>query len=197
MKSDQNITSISALLQTITQTTSDREEVTVRDIINKVGQRSFGPILLLAGLVTLAPLIGDIPGVPTIMAAIVFLVAIQMILGQKKLWLPEVLLKQSVQKEKLHSAIEKIKKPAEYIDSMIKPRYALLTNGRMIYPVAVICLCISLATPAMEFIPFSANFAGAALTAFGLSLIANDGLLVLLGYIFTLSIIGFILYMIL
>lgn len=33
---------------------------------NAVGRRSFGPTLLLAGLVTLAPIVGDIPGVPVL-----------------------------------------------------------------------------------------------------------------------------------
>ncbi len=42
-----------------------------------VGSRSFGPLLLVAGLVTLSPA-GDVPGVPTIMAAFVFLVAGQL-----------------------------------------------------------------------------------------------------------------------
>ena len=117
------------------------------------------------------------------MAAIVFLAAFQLILGRETLWLPDLLLNRSVEKEKLHSAIEKLKRPTGYVDQFIKPRYNFLTNGTMTYPIAIVCLCIALTIPFMEFIPFSANFAGAALTAFGLSLIANDGLLALFGYI--------------
>lgn len=37
----------------------------------------------------------------------------------------------------------------------------------------------------MEVVPCSANLAGAALTAFGLALIAHDGLLALIAFAFT------------
>ena len=191
-----NLNSITEILCEIKSSAAESDEVSVRDILDMVGRRSFGPVLLLAGLVILAPLIGDIPGVPTIMGSIVFLVAIQLLIGQKKLWLPNVLLKQSTKKEKLINAIEKLEKPSAYVDKLIKPRLMYLTNGWMTYPIAGICLCISVAIPFMEFIPFSANFAGAALTAFGLSLIAKDGLLAMFGYIFTISTVGFIVYMV-
>ena len=48
--------------------------------------------------------------------------------------------------------------------------------------------------PVMEVIPFSANAAGAALTAFGLSLIARDGLLALIAFTFTAITIGLVAY---
>ncbi len=43
--------------------------------------------------------------------------------------------------------------------------------------------------PVMEFIPFSANIAGIALTALGLSVITRDGLLALIAFGFTAAII--------
>ncbi len=52
------------------------------EIVEAVGERSFGSILLLAGIITLTPLIGDIPGVPSIMGLIVFLIAIQLLIGR-------------------------------------------------------------------------------------------------------------------
>lgn len=191
---DNNQTTIKGVLDEIYESSKDCDKVSIGDILEIVGRRSFGPILLVAGLVTVAPLIGDIPGVPTIMAVIVFLVAIQILLQQNTLWLPDAILKQSIKQEKLHKAIEKMKKPAGYVDRILKPRLELFATGKMIYPVAIICLCISLAMPVMEFIPFSANFAGAALTAFGLSLIARDGLVAILGYLFTGSIVAFIIF---
>ena len=193
MNSTTDPTTLKAVIDEIQHLIKDRDTVSVEDILDMVGRRSFGPILLVAGLVTVAPLIGDIPGVPTIMAIIVFLVAIQILFQRDKLWFPDRILNRSVKKERLQSALEKLKKPASYIDWILKPRLKSITTGVMIYPAAIICLCISLAMPAMEFIPFSANFAGAALTAFGLSFIARDGLMALFGYIFTGSIVAFIL----
>lgn len=194
MENSNNLTTIREVLDKIMESSEDCDEVSIGDILEMVGRRSFGPILLVAGIITVAPLVGDIPGVPTIIGIIVFLVAIQLLFNQQNLWLPNALLKRSVKKETLHEAINKLEKPADYIDRLLRPRLTFLTSGAMNYVVAIICLLISLAMPVMEFIPFSANFAGAALTAFGLSLIAKDGLLALVGYIFTLSIIVFIAY---
>jgi hypothetical protein len=50
---------------------------------------------------------------------------------------------------------------------------------------AFICLLVALAMPPMEFIPFSANGAGLALTLFGLGLVARDGLMLALGFLLT------------
>lgn len=194
MTSNENPSKLRGVLHKIKRLSKDREIVSVGDILEMVGRRSFGPILLVAGLVTLAPLVGDIPGVPTIMGIIVFLVAIQILLRREKLWLPNTILKQSVKKEKLRNALDKLDKPARYIDNLLKPRLQRMTTGTMVYPAALVCLFISLAMPLMEFIPFSANFAGAALTAFGLSFTAKDGLMALFGYLFTGSIVLFIIY---
>lgn len=46
----------------------------------------------------------------------------------------------------------------------------------------------------LEVIPFSANVAGAALTAFGLSLIAHDGILALFAFAFTIATFGLVVY---
>jgi len=193
MNSSKDPTTLKGVIDEIQYLSKDCDSVSLGDILDMVGRRSFGPILLVAGLITVAPLIGDIPGVPTIMAVIVFLVAVQILFQREKLWFPESILNRSLEKDKLQRALEKMKKPAEYIDRILKPRLKTITTGIMVYPAAIICLCISLAMPAMEFIPFSANFAGAALTAFGLSFIARDGLMALFGYIFTGSIVAFIL----
>lgn len=194
MSSNANSTTLKGVLDDIQELSKKHDDVSVDNIIEMVGQRSFGPILLIAGIVTLAPLLGDIPGVPTIMGVIVFLVAVQILLRRDKLWLPTMILKRSVKKDKLQKAIRKLKKPAYYIDKILRSRLSVLTSGAMIYPAAIVCICISLAMPVMEFIPFSANFAGAALVAFGLSFVAKDGLMLLVGYIFTGSIIWFVIY---
>lgn len=50
---------------------------------------------------------------------------------------------------------------------------------------AIVCMLVALAMPAMEVVPFSANGAGAALMTFGLGIVARDGLLALLGMVIT------------
>jgi hypothetical protein len=48
--------------------------------------------------------------------------------------------------------------------------------------IASLCLLMSLAIPMMEFVPFSATGAGFALVAFGLALVACDGLIELIAF---------------
>lgn len=93
---------------------------------------------------------------------------------------------------KLHKALEWLRKPARFVDRALRPRLTLFT--RPIYIIAIVCAVIAAAMPAMELVPFSATGAGAPLTAFGLSLIAEDGLLALLAFIFTAVTFGLVIY---
>jgi hypothetical protein len=54
----------------------------------------------------------------------------------------------------------------------------------------VVCIAIALTMPPLEILPFVASLSGAALTAFGLSLVAGDGLLGLIAWVFTLATAG-------
>lgn len=80
---------------------------------------------------------------------------------------------------------------AEFMDRWSRPRLKVLTRETGTYMIALVCTVILLTMPAMELIPFSANAAGLALTAFGLSLIARDGLMALVALI--ISVITFVL----
>ncbi|MFO7703554.1 MAG: exopolysaccharide biosynthesis protein [Halopseudomonas sp.] len=163
-------------------------------IMNEVGRRSFGPLLLLGGLTVLAPIIGDLPGVPTLIGMVVLLIAVQLLFGRQNFWLPGFMLKRSVSKDKLHKALAWLNKPARFIDKLLRPRLSHVTSGPMVRVIAIVCLAIALAMPVMEFVPFSANLAGIALTAFGLALIARDGLLALIAFVFTGLMMGAVAY---
>lgn len=191
---DQELTTLEQLLDRIGETTREGDRVTLGEILEEVGSRSFGPLLLVAGLVTLMPLVGDIPGVPTIMALFVVLVAGQLLVRRRHLWLPDWLLNRSVEREKLESALEWMERPTKFIDRWLQPRLTSITRGPATYAIAIACLFIAAAMPVMEVIPFSANLAGGALTAFGLSLITHDGLLALFAFGVTLLASGVIVY---
>ncbi len=168
----------------------DDERVQLGDMLTAVGQGSFGSLLLVPGVITLLPLVGDIPGVPTLMALLVLLVAGQLLLGRRTFWLPQWLLKRSVSRAKLDKAVAWMRKPARAIDRLLKPRLTWLTQRAGTYLVALFCFLIALAMPLMEVVPFSANGAGLALMMFGLSLMANDGLWALLALILTGGTVG-------
>lgn len=185
---------LQALLGRIGTAAEASGQVTLRAIAQQLGSRSFGPFLLLAGLVILAPLIGDLPGVPTLMAIVVLLVAGQLLSGRRELWLPRWLLDLSVASGKINTALSWMHRPARVVDRLMRPRLHLFVNGLGVYANAIACLVIAAATPPMELVPFTANGAGIALTAFGLALIARDGLLALLALVFTAATLGAVIY---
>jgi hypothetical protein len=179
------LTNIEELLSRIHAASRDKQRVTVNALYKEVGDRSFGPLILLAGLVTLAPLVGDIPGVPTTVGLVVILVTSQMVIGRTHFWLPKFLLNRSVPSPKLRKALAWLRRPARFVDGLIRPRLVALTGGTANRVIACLCLLIGAAMPLMDFVPFTANIAGAALTAFGLSIIARDGLMAIGAFAFT------------
>lgn len=154
--------------------------MSVRNILEAAGERSFGPVVLLAGLITLAPLIGDIPGVPTVLALVVLLTLGQLLFGRHSIWLPGWIAGRQLPKEKLVKGLDWLHRPAGFLDRVTRPRLTFLVRGPGFHVMVLLCMLVAAAMPVMEVVPFSANGAGAALMAFGLSIIARDGLVALL-----------------
>lgn len=175
-----DLSTINDLLDHLQEADDSQGRVSLGAIMETIGSRSFGPLLLLAGLVTLAPIIGPIPGVPTIMGLLVLLTAGQLLLGRDQFWLPKWVMSKSVEKQKLDKAIDWMRKPASWFDNITGPRLVYLTQGAAVHVVAGTCILLALMLPVMEFVPFSALSVGLALAAFGLALIARDGVLMII-----------------
>jgi hypothetical protein len=173
------------VLDCLCKAEGDDGRVSIGSILKTIGCRSFGPVLLFAALVMMAPVIGDIPGVPIMAGSLICLVAAQLLFGRDHVWLPGWLLRRSASREKMERAVRKLRKPARFVDRFLRHRFEALTQGRMAKLILAVSLLISAATPFMELVPFSANLAGAALTAFGLALIAKDGVFALVAYALT------------
>jgi hypothetical protein len=157
------------------------ERVNVECMMEAVGRSSFGALLLLGGLVTLSPL-DIIPGIPTLIAIAVLIVCAQLLAGRRHFWLPSWVLKRSVTTSRFRRALAWLRKPARFGDRLVRPRLSALTSDAAVKVIAVGCIVVALAMPVMEVVPFSANLAGVALTAFGLAVIAHDGLLALIAF---------------
>ncbi len=178
--------SLTEVLDTIKATAARHPRTPLGDLLDGIGRRSFGPLLILGGVVILAPVIGDIPGVPTAIGVVVFLIAVQIVAGRQSFWLPDWLLDRSVRSSKLEKPVEKLRKPAAFLDNLFKPRLKVLLAEPVIRGIALTCLLVSVVMPALDFIPFSANAGGAVLLCFGLALIVRDGLMVIVGAVVTL-----------
>ncbi|MFP4040349.1 MAG: exopolysaccharide biosynthesis protein [Desulfosudaceae bacterium] len=182
---------LTQLLEKIDQAAEGRDMVSLSIIMETVGTRSFGPLLLMIGLILFSPLSG-IPGIPTSSGLIVAIITIQMLLRKKQLWLPSRLLERSFSPRKILRTTRRLRRPARFIDHGLRPRLTIVFRGPGLYIMAGVCLLISIGMPAMELVPFSATAAGVAFTVFGLSIISRDGLLALLAFGFTALTLGLI-----
>jgi hypothetical protein len=194
MKPEQAISSLSDLLDRLNAAAQKSERVPVRALLQAVGRRSFAPLLLLAGLITLAPIIGDIPGMPTAIGLVTLVVSVQMLCGRDQFWLPKWVLKRPIPSAKLKKAMKKMRRPAKFVDRLLRPRLEIFSGKAATYGIAAACTVIGAAMPVMEVVPFSANLAGAALAAFGLALIAHDGLWALIAFSLTTGIVALVVY---
>lgn len=194
MSNHQDITTLEELLDRIEQTSEDEEQVSLQMIADSVGDRSFGPMLLIPALIMLAPGIGDIPGVTTTCAVVVLVISAQLLFRRKHLWLPQWLLKRSAKRERVSKLIRWIRKPSQIVDRVIHRRLPTLAAGMVI---AIGCTAVALVMPMMEVVPFGGMIVGAALAAYGLALIAQDGLLAIIAYASTVASFGAALYFLL
>ena len=153
------------------------EKVSLADVREAIGGRAFGPLLLVAGLITVTP-VSAVPGVPTLLGVCVVLIAGQMALGRDQVWLPRWALKLSVKAEKLKKAGRGLVKPARFLDRLVKPRLAFVTEGVGRRAAALACILVGLVTPLLELVPFSTALSGAIIAVFGLGLTSRDGLLI-------------------
>jgi len=180
------------ILQYIYRTAAmTRGQITVGEIFETVGVRSFSPMLTVIGLLLASPLSG-IPFFPTICAIIVLLVAIQLLMGRNHIWLPRVLFARSIRADQLKRAIDWLMPGARFVDRYTAARLTVLVAGPARFLIATICVFLATMMPLMELIPFSSSLAGIALCAFGLSLLAYDGVLSLVAYLMTAAVGGLV-----
>jgi hypothetical protein len=83
------------LLDRLGEADNGCQQTSLGAIFETVGTRSFGPLLVVCGLLAISPLSG-VPGVPTTIGILVVLIAAQLLIGRHHFWLPRWLLSRCV-----------------------------------------------------------------------------------------------------
>jgi hypothetical protein len=179
------------LLSQLTKAGRDHEAVSVRELRDTIGRRSFAPVLLAASLIAFTPL-GLIPGMPTALAVVIMLVAAQIVLGYDSIWLPKKILEHRITRGKLEAGAKKLRSVARIIDKVIRPRLTFLTEQPYSYLIAIICLLLALTLPPLELLPIVDIPLWAAIVAFSLALVAHDGLLAIVAFLLTATGVGLV-----
>ena len=141
------------------------------------GDGGLGPVLFVLTLPVLAPLP---PGMSMVLALPLLMVAPQVAVGRRRLWLPKALGRQTIKRPALTKLLRRILPLVERVESLVRPRLGFLTGRVGAGAVGLACTLIALVL--ILPIPF-ANLAPAlAMGALALGLARRDGLLVLVGY---------------
>lgn len=157
-----------------------KDQITIRELLATVGRRSYGPLLLLVGLIAISP-ITAVPGLTWATAALTFLIAVQMLIGRRTPWLPKGALDATVSRDLVVKGVSAARPWARRIDKLLKPRLTFLALQPFVNLIALVCIAAALITIPLGFIPFAPFIPSLAIVIFGLGMTARDGLVLLLG----------------
>lgn len=154
--------------------------VSVGEVVEKLGRRSFPAVILVPALIAASPASG-IPGLTAAVGLIVALVAAQMLWNRDAVWLPAFLARRRMSSQRLCQAIAWMRRPVAFADRFLRPRLTVLVTRPVVFLPLALMLLLALFMPFMEIIPTSGSIAGIAIAFFAAALLTRDGLLVLLG----------------
>lgn len=164
------------------ESASETEETSLRDVVSSLGQASFVPVLMAPALAVVSPLSG-IPFFSSASGTFIALVAGQLLLGRKHLWLPGWMMRRSVPTDRLKRAVAWARGPARWLDRHTGKRLSMLVRPPMDRLIYLACALCGAAMPLLELVPFSSSLLGAAVALLSLTVLARDGLLALAGFL--------------
>lgn len=170
------------LMDEIRADSGSSDEVSLAQIMQAVGTRAYGPLLLVPGLVALAPT-GAIPGMSIVTGTIIVVVAIQLLFGRNKPWIPKRALEFSFSRDTLLSAMERGRPYARRIDDFLKPSLTQVTDFPATRIIAIVAIALALSMFPLALVPFAVAIPSSAIVLFALGLTARDGRLIIAGFI--------------
>ena len=169
---------VCGILDELAEVARERDRVRVGTLVEAFGQRGSGALLLVPALIEISP-VGGIPGVPTVLALVVLLFAVQIVMGREHMWLPGFIERRSVDGDGLRKATGKLRPVAGKLDAWFHGRLERLVERPFTQVAAAWCALLACTVPPLEIVPFASTLPMAAIALFGLALLVRDGALML------------------
>lgn len=154
------------------------DKISIRDLILAMNSGGFGLIMTIFSLPIIIPLP---PPFPSIISIPMVLFSFQMMIGYKSPHLPKMFSNLSVSRKILALMIEKSSPYIKKAESIVRPRFMMLSSDFAIRVIGLFCFIFSMSVllpmPLSNFIPGM----GVLITSFGL--LGRDGLIILFGLI--------------
>ncbi len=147
------------------------------DVVAALGDRGYGLVIFILALPNVLPIY--IPGLSAIFGVPLALIALQMMLGMPRPWLPQALLQRPLRRGEFANMTRRILPWLLRLERALKPRLPLLTSSWAERAIGLFALILAtmLALP----IPLTSIPLGGALALVGIGLIERDGLVLIGG----------------
>lgn len=154
-----------------------RDRISIQDIIDALGERSFGFLLLMFAL----PCIVAPPGLSSLPAIPLFFFGAQMLFRYDRAWLPVALARRDFAKKDIEFVIRNTIPIMRRIERWCKPRMAVFVGpvGERLLGLLVILLASIIILPG----PGTNGPPGVAIAFLSIAMIQKDGLLVFAGVV--------------
>lgn len=181
--------SVGEILDCLEAVAGQSDRVSVGVIVESLGNRGYGAILMVPVLVDWSPL-GGIPGVQSFLALTAAVVAAQMMIGRKHLWLPAFIARRCIESASLRKAAARMRGLARFMDRHFHGRLERLTRAPFSRIAAGVVILICLAVPPLDLVPFGGSGPMLAIALFGLALLVRDGVLMIVALALSAGAVG-------
>ena len=165
---------VSELLHALAQQ-PDRERVSVRDLIDALGDRALGALLFLFAFPNVLPVP---PGTSAVLGLPLLFLAAQLMIGRRP-WLPAVVAARSMSHADFAALVRRISPWLKRAERLLRPRLSWLALPPMEYAIGALCLLLAIVLTLP--IPLGNVLPAMAISLLALAVLERDGLWVLAG----------------
>ena len=168
--------SLSFSLLCVLRSPSQHNEISLAELLEQLGDRSFGWAILLSSLINLLPLP---PGATLVTAIPLVVFCAQLGIGRSCVWLPSWIGNRLLSRLALRRTILRLRPISRRLERLARPRMQTVFQPKRERLVGVFFFCVALAL--FVPLPLSGWFPAISLFVAGIGLIERDGLIVIAG----------------
>jgi len=157
-----------------------RQRVSIDDVLERIGTRAFGPLLLICAALAVLPT-GAVPPMSLVTGLLIALIGGQLALGRNALWVPGLLRRRTLPASAVQRSTARVRPWAERADKLLGRRLRWVLEAPMIKIVGAVVVLAGLTFVPSAAAPAAVLLPGGAVLIIGLGLTADDGMIVFLG----------------
>lgn len=156
----------------------DEPRLTLHEVVESLGERGFGALILVLALVALVPWP---PGGKALFGIAIILMASQLAMLRHDVWLPAWAGRRGVSRDLYRRGTSKVLHHIERFERLSRPRLLFMTGTLADILIGLTCILMSImmgmSVPLVDALP------GIAMVLFGLGLMSRDGAILIFGWL--------------